>query len=222
MTGRKALVFLVLLLGFSLGIQAGIEPTRTSGKASKPSKPFKPGVKRVKQKDGSVVVRLQAMGRHSRNSATVDPSASRIPEEWLDTLTEPRFMTALATVAIEPADHIRTGNGTIDPSAVRNWLEFIDPELYMRWMAAGLDPRFSQAIFNRMSDSSGWPHWTVVPIRISIPASSRAGAPLKPTIWSNAFGDGPSGHEAAQEWLKLPWPEPWSNPWLSDNANFRY
>lgn len=79
--------------------------------------------------------------------------------EWLDGLSEPRFMTALATVALDPNTYPRVLGRGIDPSTARNWAEFADPGLYLRWMLAGVDARFYSAILQRMSDPGKWQRW---------------------------------------------------------------
>ena len=55
MTCRKALAVSMLAMGFSLGVQAEAGSTRASAKAGKPAA-LK--TKQIRQKDGSVVVRL--------------------------------------------------------------------------------------------------------------------------------------------------------------------
>lgn len=239
MNGRKATALIVLMMVFSLNAQAEVTPAGASRKAGKAATPV---TKLVKQKDGSVVVRLAMPTKpvQSRNAKTTSHVATMqgatvptigggtseraVPDikEWLDAVTEPKFMTALATVAMEPGVTARAMNKPIDPALVRNWAEFIDPNLYMRWMAAGVDSRYNQAILKQAPGSLTPHHAGLIPINIVVPGFAQAGVPLKPTLWSQAFGDGPSVQEAAQEWLKLPMPDPKANPWLSGSLNYRY
>jgi hypothetical protein len=73
-------------------------------------------------------------------SGAVAGNDPQILKEWLDAVTEPRFMTALASVAMEPGVTAKSMNRPIDPALVRNWAEFVDPHLYLRWMASAWIP----------------------------------------------------------------------------------
>lgn len=238
MFGRQALIFSLLTFGLSLGAQGATEPVRARAKASKPAKL---AVKKVRQKDGSIVMRLNMPAKAVSGKAAPAPGALGFPEDrpqtrqeierakysllmdqWLDAITEPRFMTALAAAAIDPGAEPKVLSSTIDPSLVRNWSEFVDPDLYLRWITGGMDPKFNQAIHNHVPDTRIQQHWIAFPVFFAIPQEIQAGVPLKPTIWSNAFGNGPGGLAAAQEWLKLPTPDPKSNPWLRAGQNYRY
>jgi hypothetical protein len=230
---RNATTLTVLVMAFPLSAHAEVVPARASVKAGKA---ISPATKRIKQKDGSIVIRLampkEAQGKNAKDvspPSTTGPMLGGVPEkttpnvrEWLEAVTEPRFMTALASVAMEPGVATRTLNKPIDPALVRNWAEFIDPNLYMRWMAAGVDSRYNQAILKQSPDSRNLLHAWLLPINNLVPGFAQAGVPLNTTLWSHAFGEGPSGQEAAKEWLKLPMPDPKANPWLSNSLNYRY
>ncbi len=237
MNCRKATTLMVLMMATSLNAWAEATPLRAPHKAGKAVPPV---TKLVKQKDGSVVIRLampkQARSKNAKSTshtATVQgatapaiggTSEKGIPDiqEWLDAVAEPRFMTALASVAMEPGITARAMNKPIDPALVRNWAEFIDPNLYMRWLAAGVDSRYNQAILKQAPELRAPLQRGLFPINIVIPGFAQAGVPLNPMLWTYAFGDGPGGQEAAKEWLKLPMPDPRANPWLSSSLNYRY
>ncbi len=151
----------------------------------------------------------------------IDPTrnglAAKSPEfflEWLDAVTEPRFMTALASVAIAPETYSSSIGKATTPAAARNWAEFADPQIYLRWMAAGLDPRFYQAIFNRMSDSGKLQRWGIFPGSGEYPARTQHLTTLS--------GLQPISSGKTQEWLQLPPRESKANPWLSNSLNYRY
>lgn len=189
-------------------------------------------VKTVTQPDGSVVERLilSAPGRFTPAplggpDAAPPAWAGRDPQrwaEWLDAMAEPRFMTALATVALEPQADAQTLAGQFDPARVRNWSEFIDPNLFMRWMAAGMDPRFSLALFNRFADPRQYLRWAAYPAA----AMAQLANPAMPSTWMGAMAHGMApvltGAPATQEWLKLPSSDPKANPWLAHSATYRY
>lgn len=237
---RQALTFTLLSFGLSLGAQGATELAHIQATTVKPAKL---AVKKIRQRDGSVVVRLDmhssspSQKRNNRQGMpgssyseshpavtgdAVHAKNSQLMDQWLDAVTEPRFMTALATVAMSTGAEAKSLNKAVDPTTVRNWAEFVDPDLYLRWMASGVDPKLNQAIHNRTPDTRSTPHWIAFPVFIAIPKEFQAGVPLNPTIWSNAYGSTSGGQEAAQEWLTLPIPDPKTNPWLRASQNYRY
>lgn len=240
MLGRLALVFTLFALGLSLDVQAANDAVRPRVNAAKKAQKFV--VKKVRRKDGSVMVRLDLpVNQIQRVSATAGNPAdatapapanpdragsqakdTQVMSQWLDAVTEPRFMTALATVALEPGSDAHVLNQGIDPAKVRNWAEFVDPDLYLRWKTGNLDPRVNRAILRHTPELQALPIWIGFALALDVPAEARSGTPLKPNIWSRAFGDGPGGREAAQEWLTLPMAEPGMNPWLRANQGYRY
>lgn len=196
--------------------------------------------------DGSVVDRL-AMHNSAKSSAhpgvlsreilpdspeawlarMLDPTRNGLvvkhPElfaEWLDAVTEPRFMTALASVALTPETYANTLGKMVDPAAVRNWAEFADPQIYMRWMAAGLDPRFYQAVFNRMTDSDKLRRWGLYSSGMHNTSYEKAVKPINTPATSSAKRIPVS--PAAQDWMLLPVSASKSNPWLTNGLNYRY
>lgn len=224
-------VAVLLLLGMAWGARA-----ESGADFAQKKKPAKFSVNVVKQKDGSVIERLDlsAMPGAGRDEGVpgtpaewlarmIDPTRNglivkrpQLLAEWLDAVTEPRFMTALATVALDPGTLPRTLNRLADPATARNWAEFVDPEVFMRWMAAGMDPQLYQAVFQHMFDPKKYLRW-----------AAYAGHPqinALPTTESNAQAvQNPSGHAAIQEgWLQLPSREPRANPWLASSNAYRY
>lgn len=193
--------------------------------------PAKRSIQVVTLSDGSVLDRLalpisskalplRSISRHPAVPASpeawlarmMDPTknglAAKSPElfaEWLDAVTEPRFMTALASVAMTPDIYSNTLGKAIDPASVRNWAEFADPQIYFRWMAAGLDPRFYQTVFNRMTDSGKLRRWGFYPV-------------------STESANREASMSGAHEWLQMPAKEGKANPnpWLLNSVNYRY
>jgi hypothetical protein len=209
------------------------------------SVPAKRSIQVVVRADGSVVERLvwpdstktsalKSASRHGHIPASpeawlarmIDPTknglAAKNPElfaEWLDAVTEPRFMTALASVVVTPEAYSSTLGKVVDPATVRNWAEFADPQLYLRWMVVGLDPRFYQAVFNRMTDSGKLRRWALYPAGL-FPAMHE-----KALIGADAAPETPNREKpaiGAQIWLQLPPGESKANPWLLNGANYRY
>jgi hypothetical protein len=207
-----------------IGIGMLLEPTHAS--ASK--KPLKRLTESVVRPDGRVVDRLAefnsaksiSSGDHQGAvpatpeawlSRMLDPTKNGLvakhPEllaEWLDAITEPRFMTALASVAMSPDTYANTLGKMVDPATVRNWSELADPQIMLRWMMVGSDPAFYKAIYDRMTDSSKLRRWGIDPV------SNKASAARDTT------------NARDKEWLHLPVQEATGNPWLLNTANYRY
>lgn len=151
----------------------------------------------------------------------IDPTqnglAMKQPEmfaAWLDAVTEPRFMTALASIAVMPETYSHSISKMADPGTAKNWAEFADPRLYLRWMAAGVDPRFYQGIYDRMTHDGKIHRWGVY--LGSRDTMTRALDPNR----------GAAGRETAnstgEDWKQLPARTFNGNPWLSNSLNYRY
>lgn len=226
---------LVALLGLYFCAVFGAE----ADSAIEPVLPARHSIQVVVRPDGSVIDRL-ALPNNAQVSPRItarpagtpaspeawlvrmlDPTrnglAVKHPElfaEWLDAVTEPRFMTALASVAISPETYSKTLGKAVDPATVRNWAEFADPQVYLRWMAAGINPGFYQAIFDRMTDSGKLKRWGLIPTDFSN-ASISPGYQAEPS-------DSQKPVAAAQEWMQLRPRDAKSNPWLLNGVNYRY
>jgi len=214
--------------------------------AIEPSIAIKPAIQAVIQPDGSVVDRLKlphsakltaAQNRYGHDvlpdspeawlARMLDPTRHGLvlkhPElfaEWLDAVTEPRFMTALASVALTPETYTNTLGKIVDPAAARNWAEFADPQIYMRWMATGLDPNFYQAVFNRMTEAGKLKRWGLYSTGLNNAAYVKSVNSTKAvsTLSSKRL----LANSGTQDWMQLPAHESKANPWLPDNLNYRY
>jgi len=143
-------------------------------------------------------------------SAFKDPTAFA---EWLDAITEPRFMTALAAAAVDPSTYPNAMANAIDPAAARNWSEFTDPQLYLRWMLASANPSFQQAIITRMTSPGKAKRWAEAGARTneygamlarfgSAPAAWMQ--PAMPMAWVGAMQEGMARQARGQQWRTLP------------------
>ncbi len=229
-------VFVVLLLqGVAWGALA-----EQGGHQALNKKPARLSVNIVKQKDGSVVERLDMSTLPGANregeipgspaewlARMIDPTRNGLvvkhPQlfaEWLDAVTEPRFMTALATVALDPATFPRTLNRLADPATARNLAEFVDPEVFMRWMAAGMDPNLYQAVFQHMFDPRKYLRWATYSANFQSEAVPAREANRGASGVQNSVGDPVT--PSREGWLQLPGREPGFNPWLPAGNHPRY
>lgn len=177
----------------------------------------KPAVHLVKQKDGSVVERLDlaALGQRRQTAPAydwlrqvMDPALNGLsiqqPDafaEWLDAVTEPRFMTALATLALDPDTMPKTLNQLSDPATARQLAESIDPRRMLGWMTNGMDPKFYVAVFQRMANPNKYLRWAGM------------------TLDAKGLHADP---EASSEWLHMPGLDAGANPWLAHSRSYRY
>lgn len=184
-------------------------------------------VKRVLLPDGKVVERLVWPSASAAPAMDVAPQGSeawlrrmldptrnglalkhpRLFADWLDAVTEPQFMTALATVALTPETYPHLLGRLLDPATVRNWAEFVDPWLYLQWMLAGLDPGFHVNLWTRLADPDKTRRWLNVGHAVASPAHGAAEAPRR---------------TAGDTWLRLPALNPADNPWLAQRGTYRY
>ena len=220
MTRLKGILTVALAFGLGAGAHAAPGDAATSSWLA---------VKSVKQADGSVIERLALFDGDGAAPASdgvvpqgseawlrrmLDPTqhglALKYPQlfaEWLDAVTEPQFMTALATVAMTPETYPRALGKLVDPATVRNWAEFVDPYLYMRWMMAGFDPRFYQTILNRLGDPQKARRWSAA-------LAGETGTVAQTTM------PVPAHRPDARDWLQLPAAS--DNPWLRYRRGYRY
>ncbi len=105
---------------------------------------------------------LQRMTDFTQNaSAYKDP---RVFVPWSNAVTEPGFYIAAMNGMMDPAGWLAMMNSAANPAAVRNLAQFGDPNVYMRWMAAGVDPAFYTALLTQMSDPGKMMRWGMMPL----------------------------------------------------------
>jgi len=241
MMKRRKLIALISLVCCSapwIEAQAGMEPTLELAWVNEMKRPVKRVTETVVRPDGLVVDRLVEFNpakslhqdsRHSDIPATpeawlarmLDPSKNGLvvkhPEllaEWLDAVSEPRFMTALASVAMTPETYANSLGKMVDPATARNWAEFADPQILLRWMKVGTNPAFYQAVFDKMTDSGKLRRWGVYPAASGI---NSAKAESKRVTYGR---DVKTARD--DEWVQLPMRESNGNPWLLNTVNYRY
>lgn len=141
----------------------------------------------------------------TNGAAFKDPAAFA---EWLDAITEPRFMTALAATASDPATYPKILADAIDPAAARNWAEFTDPQLYLRWMLSSATPSFQQAIVKKMTDPAKFKRWLETASQPGAYTSMMSAFSAAPTAWLRASGN-PASYSPAARLLQPATPLSW-------------
>jgi len=181
----------------------------------------------VRQADGSEIIRLVALPAEPTANATAPVQAKGAAQQeaslghWLESMAVPHPMKALAIQPFqERLVHESIAQG-VDPSAVRSWAEYMDPVLAMQWQMFAQMYGFSEALLRRPGES----HKTEKAVGSGPVPRPGVDTGLH-TTWTNVVTQGAkrslTGQQAIQEWLKLPSPEPVSNPWLSNLGSYRY
>ena len=105
---------------------------------------------------------LARMTDFTRNlSAFKDPKVF-IP--WSNAVTEPSFYIAMMNGMMDPGGWLNMMNSMAHPDAVRNLVQFADPNIYLKWSAASLDPNFYTALLTQLTDPGKLMRWAMVPV----------------------------------------------------------
>jgi outer membrane protein OmpA-like peptidoglycan-associated protein len=105
---------------------------------------------------------LARMTDMTRNlSAFKDP---KVFVPWTNAVTEPSFYLAMASGMTDPGGWLNMMNTAAHPDAARNLLQFADPNVYLKWAAAGADPAFYTALLTQLSDPGKLMRWAMVPL----------------------------------------------------------
>ncbi|MDW8324696.1 MAG: hypothetical protein RMK60_11435, partial [Burkholderiales bacterium] len=93
-------------------------------------------------------------------SAFRDP---RVFIPWFHNVTEPAFYTAALYGMQDPVGWLNMFNSMLNPNAYRNWAQFADPAITLRWIAAAADPNFYTALTTVLTDPGKAMRWTLWP-----------------------------------------------------------
>ncbi len=104
---------------------------------------------------------LARMTDFSRNASAFKDPRMFVP--WSNAVTEPGFYIAMMNGMMDPGGWLNMMNSAAHPDAVRNLVQFADPNIYMKWSAAGLDPAFYTALLTQLSDPGKMMRWAMVP-----------------------------------------------------------
>ncbi len=142
---------LALTLAASTHLLAAEQAPAGSALAGQPDKP-------VPQSPEAWLARMTDFTQNL--SAFRDP---RVFIPWLNTVTEPNFYTAALIGMQDPVGWLNMLNSMVNPNAYRNWAQFADPAITMRWLAAGADPAFYTALTTILTDPGKAMRWALWP-----------------------------------------------------------
>lgn len=104
---------------------------------------------------------------HRMTDFTQNMSAYKDPKvfvPWLNAVTEPGFYTTMGNLIMDPSGWLNMMNSMTQPGAYTNAAAFADPNLYMKWLAAGMDPNFYTAVLTQLSDPGKMMRWAMSPL----------------------------------------------------------
>ena len=105
---------------------------------------------------------LARMTDFTRNASAFKDPKMFVP--WTNAVTEPSFYIAMMNGMMDPGGWLNMMNSMAHPDAVRNLVQFGDPNIYLKWSAAGLDPNFYTALLTQLSDPGKLMRWAMVPV----------------------------------------------------------
>lgn len=94
-------------------------------------------------------------------SAFKDPGAF---VQWSNAMANPAMIPAMGNVMMDPGAYTRMLYGMMSPGAYRNYMQFTDPNVAMRWMGAGMDPRFYMGMGAPMLNPASYMNWMTAPM----------------------------------------------------------
>ncbi len=113
-------------------------------------------------------------------SAFKDPNAFT---EWAGNMMNPATTLALTQRGIDPNTYIRMMAAGLNPATMQNYMQFSDPAVMMKWMAAGMDPNFYARLMGMGLNPANYLGWMSAPL--SPQALGLMAAPLNPGMYGN-------------------------------------
>jgi hypothetical protein len=118
-----------------------------------------PAAKPIPQTPEAWLARMTDMTQNM--SAYKDP---KVFVPWLNAVTEPGFYTTMGLNMMDPINWVNFMNSMTQPGAYTNMAQFADPNVYMKWLAAGMDPNFYTAVLTQLSDPGKLMRWAMSPM----------------------------------------------------------
>lgn len=105
---------------------------------------------------------LERMTDFTRNASAYRDPKMFVP--WANAVTEPGFYTQMGVNMMEPGNWYRMMGSMMDPRSLNNYMQFADPNMYMKWMAASMDPNFYTALMTQFADPGKMMRWMMLPM----------------------------------------------------------
>ena len=83
---------------------------------------------------------------------------------WTNAMTDPSMVTAMGTQMIEPGNMLRSMTTMMQPATTGNYMQFMDPNVAMRWGGAMMNPMFATQMATQMADPGKMMRWAMLPM----------------------------------------------------------
>ncbi len=170
-TPHLALAISAALLSFPL-FAADATPAAPGAASAAPAAPFYP----VAQPGTTGMVTGADVAPEKRTAEqwlmhmadfTKNAQAFRDPavfNAWLNAMTDASMVPALGNAMLEPGNWLYMMTSMMQPAAVTNYMQFLDPAVSARWAAASIDPMFYTKMAINLSDPGKMMRWVMLPL----------------------------------------------------------
>lgn len=94
-------------------------------------------------------------------SAFKDPAAFAA---WTNAMTDPSMVPALGMQMMEPGNMLRSMTTMVQPGTTLNYMQFMDPSVYMKWGGAMMNPMWYTQMATSMADPGKMMRWVMLPM----------------------------------------------------------
>lgn len=94
-------------------------------------------------------------------SAFKDPA---VFAAWTNAMTDPSMMAAMGTQMMEPGNLLRSMTTMMQPATTGNYMQFMDPSVYMKWGGAMMNPMWYTQMATSMADPGKMMRWAMLPM----------------------------------------------------------
>ena len=98
---------------------------------------------------------------------TQNASAFKDPAQfaaWANAMTDPSMVTTMGTQMIEPGNMLRSMTTMMQPATTGNYMQFMDPNVAMRWGGAMMNPMWYTQLATSMADPGKMMRWVMLPM----------------------------------------------------------
>lgn len=94
-------------------------------------------------------------------SAFKDPAAFAA---WANAMTDPSMVPAMGMQMMEPGNLLRSMTTMVQPGTTGNYMQFMDPSIYMKWGGAMMNPMWYTQMATSMADPGKMMRWVMMPM----------------------------------------------------------
>ncbi|ODU90109.1 MAG: hypothetical protein BGO61_06015 [Thiobacillus sp. 65-69] len=98
---------------------------------------------------------------------TQNASAFKDPAQfaaWTNAMTDPSMVAAMGIQMMEPGNMLRSMTTMMQPGTVNNYMQFMDPSVYMKWGGTMMNPMWYTQMATSMADPSKMMRWVMLPM----------------------------------------------------------